>query len=109
VSCASSPRKRARAQPEALIGEIHLNFWNFNMYSAASATWASMLMLHGPFAAQAGAALAKDKALCRLAARFALSLVHCEHWEDIFFACMRGSQLGPARLSCSRSSPGIAP
>ncbi len=40
-------------------------------------------------AAQAGV-LFKDKALCRLAARFALSLVHCDHWEDIFFAWMRG-------------------
>ena len=33
----------------------------------------------------------KDKALCRLAARFALSIVHCDHWEDVFFAWMRGS------------------
>ena len=49
-----------------------------------------MITMHGPFAAQAGV-LWKDKDLCRHAARFAMSLVHCDHWEDIFFAWMPGS------------------
>jgi hypothetical protein len=49
-----------------------------------------MLPLHGPFAAQAGV-LWRDKILCRLAARFALSMVHCDHWEDVFFAWLRGA------------------
>ncbi|MBP6506526.1 MAG: heparinase II/III family protein [Opitutaceae bacterium] len=80
--------KARPVQPEALIGEF-TNFWNFNMFRRER-DMGKQIMLHGPFAAQAGV-LAKDKALCRLAARFALSLVHCDHWEDIFFACMRGT------------------
>jgi hypothetical protein len=81
--------ERARAQrPEAMIGE-NLNFWSTNVFRRERDI-GKMLSLHGSNAAQAGL-LWQDKALCRLAARFALSLVHCEHWEDIFFAHMRGS------------------
>ncbi len=80
---------RARAQrPESMIGE-NLNFWSANVFRRERDI-GKMLSLHGSFAAQAGL-LWRDKELCRLAARFALSLVHCEHWEDIFFAHMRGS------------------
>ncbi len=74
-------------RPESMIGE-NLNYWSFNGFRRERDT-GKMLSLHGSFAAQAGV-LWKDKSLCRLAARFALSLVHCEHWEDIFFAHMRG-------------------
>jgi hypothetical protein len=75
-------------RPESMIGE-NLNYWSFNGFRRERDT-GKMLSLHGSFAAQAGV-LWKDKELCRLAARFAISLVHCEHWEDIFFAHMRGS------------------
>ncbi|MCW5547576.1 MAG: heparinase II/III family protein [Opitutaceae bacterium] len=74
--------------PESQIGE-NINFWNFNGFRRER-DMGRMLTMNGPFAAQAGV-LFKDKALCRLAARFALSLVHCDHWEDVFFAWMRGS------------------
>ncbi len=81
--------ERARNQrPEAMIGE-NLNFWSTNVFRRERDI-GKMLSLHGSHAAQAGL-LWQDKELCRLAARFALSLVHCEHWEDIFFAHMRGS------------------
>jgi hypothetical protein len=77
-----------RVRPESLIAE-NINFWNFKGFRRER-DMDSMLTMQGPFAAQAGV-LWKDKELCRLAARFALSLVHCDHWEDVFFAWMRGS------------------
>jgi len=81
--------ERARTQrPEAMIGE-NLNFWSANVFRRERDI-GKMLSIHGSNAAQAGV-LWRDKELCRLAARFALSLVHCDHWEDIFFAHMRGS------------------
>lgn len=75
-------------RPESLIAE-NINFWNFNGFRRER-DMGKMITMHGPFAAQAGV-LWKDKELCRHAARFALSLVHCDHWEDVFFAWMRGS------------------
>jgi Heparinase II/III-like protein len=79
----------ARAQrPEAMIGE-HLNFWSANVFRRERDV-GKMLSIHGPNAAQAGI-LWKDPHLCRLAARFAMSIAHCGHWEDVFFAHMRGS------------------
>lgn len=77
-----------RINPESQIGE-NISFWNFNGFRRERDI-GKMLTMNGPFAAQAGV-LWKDKELCRLAARFALSLVHCDHWEDVFFAWMRGS------------------
>jgi hypothetical protein len=74
-------------RPESLIGET-VNFWNFNGFRRER-EMGRMLTIHGPFAAQAGV-LWRDKELCRLAARFAISLVHCDHWEDVFYAWMRG-------------------
>lgn len=80
--------RRALAQnPEGMIGE-NLNFWSANVFRRERDI-GKMLSLHGSFAAQAGV-LWQDKALCRMAARFAMSLVHCDHWEDIFFAHLRG-------------------
>lgn len=77
-----------RVRPESHIAET-INFWNFNGFRRERQMgW--MLTMHGPFAAQAGV-LWRDKELCRLAARFAMSLVHCDHWEGVFFAYMRGS------------------
>jgi len=80
--------KARPVRPEGLIGE-HTNFWNFNVFRRER-DMGKQIMLHGPFAAQAGM-LWRDKELCRLAARFALSLVHCDHWDDVFFAHLRGS------------------
>jgi hypothetical protein len=79
--------KARSTPPEPLIGE-YVNFWNFNVFRRER-DMGKQIMLHGPFAAQAGL-LWKDKALCRLAARYALSLAHCDHWDDIFFAHLRG-------------------
>ena len=79
--------KARGAPPEPLIGEF-VNFWNFNVFRRER-DMGKQIMLHGPFAAQAGL-LWRDKALCRLAARYALSLAHCDHWDDIFFAHLRG-------------------
>lgn len=78
-----------QVRPESLIRE-NINFWNFTGFRRERDMGGTLTMHHGPFAAQAGV-LWKDKALCRLAARFAMSLVHCDHWEDVFFAFMRGS------------------
>jgi hypothetical protein len=81
--------ERARGQnPEAMIGE-NLNFWSANVFRRERDI-GKMLSIHGANAAQAGV-LWQDRELCRLAARFAISMVHCDHWEDIFFAHMRGS------------------
>ncbi|MDB6095335.1 MAG: hypothetical protein JWM32_2897 [Verrucomicrobia bacterium] len=77
-----------RVQPESLIGE-DLKYWSTNVLRRERDI-NKMLSLHGPFAAQAGM-LWRDKELCRLAARFALSMAHCDHWEDVFFAHLRGS------------------
>ena len=77
-----------RVRPESLIGE-DLKYWSTNVLRRERDI-NKMLSLHGPFAAQAGI-LWRDKELCRLAARFALSMVHCDHWEDVFFAHFRGS------------------
>ncbi len=75
-------------RPESLIGE-HMNYWNQNTLRRER-DFHKLLSLHGPFAAQAGV-LWRDKTLCRLAARFALSIVHCGHWEDSFWSHLRGS------------------
>ncbi|MBK8857241.1 MAG: heparinase II/III family protein [Opitutaceae bacterium] len=75
-------------RPESLIGE-HMNYWSQNNLRRER-EYNHMLSLHGPLAAQAGL-LWQDKSLCRLAARFALSMAHCAHWEDGFFAHTTGS------------------
>jgi len=74
-------------RPESLIGE-HLNFWSANTLRRER-DYNKMLSLHGPIAAQAGL-LWRDPTLCRLAARFALSIALCDHWEDSFWAHFRG-------------------
>ena len=74
--------------PERLIGQ-HVSFWNSNTLRRER-DHGKVITIHGPNAAQAGV-LFKDKALCRLAARFALSLAHCERWDDSFVCYMPGS------------------
>ncbi len=94
--------ERARGRrPEAMIGE-NVNIWDSNVFRRERDA-GKPLTVQGSNAAQAGI-LWKDKELCRLAARFALCLAHCEHWEDIFFAHLRGSpwdQRGFAQAVCA--------
>ncbi len=79
----------ARAiRPESLIGQ-HVNFWNSNSLRRER-DHGKVITIHGPNAAQAGMLL-KDKTLCRLAARFAISMAHCERWDDCFMSYMPGS------------------
>jgi hypothetical protein len=79
----------ARAiRPEDLIGQ-YVNFWNSNSLRRER-DHGKVITIHGANAAQAGMLL-KDKALCRLAARFALSVAHCERWDDCFTCFMPGS------------------
>jgi len=79
----------ARAiRPESLIGE-NVYFWNSNSLRRER-DHGKVITIHGANAAQAGMLL-KDKALCRLAARFALSLAHSGKWDDSFICNMPGS------------------
>lgn len=74
--------------PEKLIGQ-YVNFWNSNQLRRER-DHGKVITIHGANAAQAGV-LFKDKALCRLAARFAMSIAHCEKWDDSFICFMPGS------------------
>jgi hypothetical protein len=77
----------ARVTPESLIGQ-HVHCWNSNTLRRER-DHGQVITIHGMMAAEAGM-LFKDKALCRLAARFALSLAHCERWDE-FVCYMPGS------------------
>jgi len=74
--------------PEKLIGQ-YVNFWNSNQLRRER-DHGKVITIHGANAAQAGL-LFKDKKLCRLAARFAISIAHCERWDDSFVCFMPGS------------------
>jgi hypothetical protein len=74
--------------PERLIGQ-YVNFWNSNSLRRER-DHDKVITIHGANAAQAGM-LFRDKRLCRLAARFALSIAHCERWDDSFISYMPGS------------------
>ncbi len=79
----------ARAiRPEDLIGQF-VNFWNSNSLRRER-DHGKVITIHGANAAQAGMLL-RDPALCRLAARFAISLAHCERWDDCFVCYLPGS------------------
>lgn len=77
-----------RVPPERLIGQ-YVNFWNSNSLRRER-DHGKVITIHGAHAAQAGL-LFQDAALCRLAARFALSIAHCERWDDSFVCYMPGS------------------
>jgi len=77
-----------KVPPEKLIGQ-YVNFWNSNSLRRER-DHGKVITIHGANAAQAGVLL-KDKQLCRLAARFALSIAHCERWDDSFMCFMPGS------------------
>ncbi len=65
--------------PETRIGDF-VNFWGDTRYCRAR-DHGRELLTHGPGAAIAGLLL-KDKSLLRLAARFAMSIAMCDHWDD---------------------------
>jgi len=67
--------------PERMIYEF-VNFWN-DLRHCRVRDIGKRLLIHGPCAAEAGVLL-RDKALCRLAARYAMSLAHCGKWEYSF-------------------------
>ncbi len=72
-------RAAAAPGPESLVGE-YVSFWNDTRYNRER-DHGRQLLVHGPNAAVAGQ-LTRDPALLRLAARYALSLAMCGHWDD---------------------------
>ncbi len=71
----------ARQPPEESISD-YVNFWHDTRYNRVR-DHGRTLLTHGPDAAIAGL-LRRDPKMMRLAARYALSLGHCEHWDDSF-------------------------
>jgi len=89
---APSPFVRAarRAQgnePEAMIDDF-VNFWNDKRHNRVR-DHDKFILNHGLNAAIAGHLL-QDKALLRLAARYALSIGMCDYWDDGFINCLPG-------------------
>ncbi|WP_167859333.1 heparinase II/III family protein [Paenibacillus cymbidii] len=78
----------AKLSPENMIGE-YVNFWNDTRY-CRDRDYGKLLLMHGPNAA-AAALLTKNKALHRLAARYAISLAMCERWDSGFICYFPGS------------------
>ncbi len=80
----------AKLVPEQMISE-YVNFWNDTRYCRQRDY--SNLLLHqspGSNAAIAGLLL-KDKRLLRLAARYAMSIAMCDHWDDGMICYFPGS------------------
>ncbi len=67
--------------PERMIYD-YVNFWNDQRHCRVRDI-GKRLLIHGVSAAEAGV-LMKDKTLCRVAARYAMSLAHCDRWEYSF-------------------------
>lgn len=78
----------ARLVPEAMIHD-YVNFWTDTRY-CRERDRDHLLLRHGP-AAAIGGLLLRDKALLRLAARYALALAMCDHWDDGFICAFPGS------------------
>lgn len=78
----------ARLAPEAMIHD-YVNFWNDTRY-CRERDGGHLLLRHGP-AAAIGGLLLRDKTLLRLAARYALAIAMCEHWDDGFICAFPGS------------------
>lgn len=77
----------ARLVPEQMIHD-YVNFWD-DMRYCRERDYGHLLLPHGADAAIAGLLL-KDKALLRLAARYALALAMCDHWDDGFICAFPG-------------------
>ena len=89
----SSPYIEAAAEaqklvPEQMINE-YVNFWGDTRY-CRERDFGNLLITRGPSAAIAGL-LRKDKHLLRLAARYAMSIAMCEHWDDGMICKFPGS------------------
>ncbi len=78
----------AQRIPEQRIADF-VNFWNDTRYNREREHDRDLLR-HGPNAAIAGLLL-KDKKLLRLAARYAMSIAMCEHWDDGMICYFPGS------------------
>jgi hypothetical protein len=76
-----------RLVPERMTGEF-VNFWNDTRFSRERDT-GKHLLTHGANAAQA-AVLFRDPQLGRLAARYAICLAHCTHWDPSFLSSLPG-------------------
>ncbi|MDQ1300519.1 MAG: hypothetical protein QG637_437, partial [Chloroflexota bacterium] len=78
----------SRLIPEAMIHD-YVNFWGDTRYNRER-DHGHLLLRHGPAAAIAGL-LGRDKALLRLAARYALAIAMCDHWDDGMICAFPGS------------------
>lgn len=78
----------AAMEPEAMISDF-VNFWNDTRY-CRERDRGKELLNGGTNAAVAGLLL-KDKQALRLAARYALSLAMCDHWDDGMICKFPGS------------------
>ncbi len=76
-----------RLVPERMTTE-YVNFWNDTRFNRVRDT-GNLLLTNGANAAQA-AVLFRDKALGRLAARYAICLAHCTRWDPSFLSWMTG-------------------
>jgi len=77
----------AQRAPEESISD-YVNFWHDTRYNRVR-DHGNSLLTHGPDAAIDGL-LRRDPKMMRLAARYALSIAHCEHWDDAFICCFPG-------------------
>lgn len=78
-----------RLVPERMMSD-YVNFWNDTRFNRLR-DHGKLLLTHGANAAQAGV-LFRDKALCRLAARYAICLAHSTRWDPSFLSWMTGSK-----------------
>ena len=86
-----SAREAMRNPPEELVGE-YVNFWSDTRYCRERDHGRVLLNLEGGglHLALAGLVL-RDGAMLRMAARYAMSLAMCEHWDDGFICRFPGS------------------
>lgn len=76
-----------KVAPERMTTE-YVNFWNDTRFNRVRDT-GNLLLTNGANAAQA-AVLFRDKALSRLAARYAMCLAHATRWDPSFLSWMAG-------------------
>ena len=90
-----SPFTRAAADaaklvPEQMISD-YVNFWNDTRY-CRERDYSNLLLFKSPGANAAIAGLLmKDKTLLRLAARYAMAIAMCDHWDDGMICFFPGS------------------
>jgi len=92
-NAAEIAREARKISPERRVGDF-VNFWGDTRYNRKRDDGRVLLgTTLGGFGVQAASAglLLKDKELLRLAARFALSISRCEHWDDGMICRFPGS------------------